>query len=332
MKNYKRTFRSLIQEYVDNDPQYNFGGLIPNAILLPPPPDPTPSPTGTAQPTPTPSITPSVTPTMTNTPTNTPTNTGTMTPTPTPSAAAFDADAAIYLDQVLFAGGTLDATMSAATNTMFTDLKLEGIYSKIFCLYPFLGGVANSHAINAVDPSTFFVNWSGGITHNADGVKGNGTNGIGNTQWVQNVQTTASNTSMGYYMVLSGNVAYDMGRQVSGGYLTLNNFQSSTNFRSAINTSLVNFQTNMVGQPGFYGLARNSSTQVSWISPTNSALVNNNELGALATSSVILLQLPGIGTTSSKTYGTFFISEGLTLTELQNLASIVTTFNNTIGR
>lgn len=323
MKNYKRTFRSLIQEYVDNDPQYNFGGLIPNAILLPPPPDPTPSPTGTAQPTPTPSITPSVTPTNTSTPT----------PTPTPSAAAFDVDAAIYLDAVLFAGGSVDATMSAATNTMFTDLKLEGIYSKLFCLYPLMGGVANAHAINAVDPSSFFIQWFGGVTHDALGSKGNGTTGYGNTQWIQNNETTAANTTLGLYMSVSGNNAYDMGRQVSGGYLTINNHQNYTNFRSAINAGLVNFQTNMSGETGFYGLSRASSTQVTRYTPSTPGLTTNNtETASLATGPLGLMTLSGLGTASSKTYGTFVIAEGLSLTELQNLASIVTTFNNTIGR
>lgn len=253
---------------------------------------------------------------------------------PAPTPPPFDADAAFYLNEVLVAGGTgITATYSAATDTMFTNLKSEGIYSKIFCMYPLIGGVQDAHAINAVDPNTFLMLWSGGITHNADGARGNGVNGFGNTQWVQSAQTTSANTSMGFYMVLSGNNSFDMGRQVSGGFLTINNFNANTNFRAAINAGLANFQTNMSGQTGFYGLARNNGTQVSFISPSNTGTtVSNNETTGLATASVGVMTVSGFGTLSNKTYGTFFISEGLTLTELQNLSSIVTTFNNTIGR
>jgi hypothetical protein len=223
--------------------------------------------------------------------------------------------------------------MSSATNNLFYQLKADGIYNKLFALYPFIGAAASPHRINAVNLTAFTISWSGVITHNTDGVKGNGTNGFGNTNWIQNNHTTTGNTSLGFYMVLSGNSAYDMGRQVAGGFLTLNNSQSSINFRAAINRGLVNFQTNMSGQTGFYGLARNSGTQVSYISPSNAGTtVNNTETATLATGTLGLMTLSGFGTASTKTYGTFVIAQGLSLSELQDLSSAITTFNNALGR
>ena len=88
-------------------------------------------------PTPTPSVTPTMTPTMTVTPTNTQTptqtptptvtptmtQTPTVTPTPTPSGLSFDVDAQAFLQDVTTSGGTLDYTISAATNQLFVDLK-----------------------------------------------------------------------------------------------------------------------------------------------------------------------------------------------------------------
>jgi hypothetical protein len=89
----------------------------------------------------------------------------------------------------------------------------------------------------------------------------------------------------------------------------------------------------MTGQTGFYGISRNNGTQVSYISPSNAGTtVNNTETAALATGALPILRVIGLNSLSNKTYGTFFIAEGLTLTELQNLSSIITTFNNTIGR
>jgi hypothetical protein len=250
-------------------------------------------------------------------------------PVPPP---AFDADAAAFLNQVLVSGGTLDATISGATNTLFTELKSQGIYNKMFALYPLVGGVAASHAINAANLSSYTITWVGGITHNSDGVMGNGISGYGDTQWIQNNETTTGNTAVGFYMVASGNTAFDFGRQYVGGFVALNNYQLSTNLRGGMNTNLLNYQTGMSGETGFYGISRNNGTQVLHISPFTSGTVTSNQGATLATGSLGLMTAFGFGTASSKTYGTFVIAEGLTLTELQNLSLIITTFNNTIGR
>jgi hypothetical protein len=276
-------------------------------------------------------------PTPTPTQSVTPTNTTTPTPTPTPSGAAFDADAEVYLEQVLFAGGTgITATVSGATNTLFTQLKSDGIYSKLEVLYPYLGGVANSTAINALDPSSYFMQWLGGITHDEYGVKGNGTNGYGETGWIQNAETTTGNTSIGLYMVFSGTgtgaIQYDMGSSNANSTFTLNNYQNNANLRAAINAPLTNFVTNMSGETGFYALSRNNGTQVSYLTPSSSATVANNETLPLGSTEVEVMRWPGIGSFSNKTYGTHFIGQGLTLTELEDLGNAITTFNTTIGR
>jgi hypothetical protein len=128
MKNYKRTFASLITNYVDEQQQYNYGGLVPNIVIYPSPTPPPPSPSITPTFTPTPSITaaptstptntptttrtPTPTTTTTRTPTPTTTTTQTPTPTPTPSAAPFEPDDITGLigwwkstDNVVFGGG-----------------------------------------------------------------------------------------------------------------------------------------------------------------------------------------------------------------------------------
>ena len=145
----------------------------------PTPVTPTPTPTNTSTPTPTPSST--VTPTPTVTPTST------LTPTPTPSSGpAFDSDAAAYLADVLSAGGTgITSTVSGATNTLFTELKTEGLYSKLIVWYPYLGGIDTSHAIMGDrTQSTYDMTFYGGVTHSSNGIIGNGSNGLGSTNYV----------------------------------------------------------------------------------------------------------------------------------------------------
>jgi len=92
-----------------------------------------------------------------------------------------DADAAAYLADVITSGGTIDATMSAATNTLFTELKSAGLYSKIYTMYPYLGGTAASNSINAKLDKSFDITWNGGMTHDISGSTGNGTNAYGDT-------------------------------------------------------------------------------------------------------------------------------------------------------
>lgn len=133
-------------------------------------------------PIPSPTPTPSITPTQTITPTPTITPTSTLTPTPTPSALpSGTTEANIYLSSVVAAGGTIDTTISAATRTLFTSLVSNNLYDKMVALYPYIGGVANSSAINAVNPGTYNITWFGGMTFSNSGATGNGTNGYGET-------------------------------------------------------------------------------------------------------------------------------------------------------
>lgn len=176
----------------------------PTPTITPSPVTPTPTPTITSTPTitPTETITPTITSTpaatSSPTPTPTPTITETITPTPTltptitPSGGVpFDADAAAYLTQLILSGGTgITPTISAATNTLFTELKSNGLYSKIDVMYPFLGGTTNSHAINAVNLSSFNLSFNGGWVHSSTGALGNGTDA-----WADTNYNTLSNGS-----------------------------------------------------------------------------------------------------------------------------------------
>lgn len=168
--NQKRLDRTYFQgEYV-----YNYGGYIPGIILPQPTPQPSPTPTNTPSPSPTPSITPTITSSPTPTFTPTPTQTPTPSPSPVPS---FDPDAKLYLEEVILQGGTLNATLSAATDTLFVSLKSAGLYSKMIAFYPILGGVAGSHRLNGNRTNSVYdMNLFGTWNHTSTNMIGNGTN------------------------------------------------------------------------------------------------------------------------------------------------------------
>ena len=141
----------------------------------------TPTPTPTSSITPTITPTSSITPTPSITPSITPTSSITPTPTPSSSVPSIDPDAAAYLADVVASGGTTNPTIESAVDTLFTDLKSNGLYSKIFAMYPYVGGTASSHAIEAKLNKSFDITWFGGMTHDVSGSTGNGSNGYGDT-------------------------------------------------------------------------------------------------------------------------------------------------------
>ena len=102
----------------------------------------------------------------------------------TQAGGGLDPDATAYINAVITAGGTLSAGDETAIQTFFVGLKAASIYSKIACMYPFMGGVASSNAINAVNPGgAFDLTLNGGWTHTSGGAKANGTNAYANTQF-----------------------------------------------------------------------------------------------------------------------------------------------------
>jgi hypothetical protein len=304
---------------------------------------PTVTPTNTETPTPTVTETPTQTPTNTETSTPTPTNTNTPTttssPTPTASAAAFDADAATYLNAVLVAGGTgITSTVSAATNTMFVSLKSAGLYTKIDALYPFLGGTASSTKWNAKNPvdtnAAYRITWAGGITYTqAKGVIGNGSSGVGNTNWYQS-GTTTGNTTLAYFISQSGTTGFEMGVQYPSGWLVLQ-ASNGTSTRGSINTGGLNVLTGTTNAQAinFFGLTRTNTTQMSFVRAGGGVqTINVNTTIGNTNAALGVLAALGFGGFTNKGLGSSVIGVGMTTTELGNLRDIITTFNTTLGR
>jgi len=170
--------QTIPYDYLSSNYEGNYSIYIPTANKTCPlqvgtPPSPSPSPTSSVTPSVTPSITPSVT--------VTPTPSVTITPTPSASVPSGDADANAYIAAIQASGGTTDTTIENAIQTLFTSLKSNGLYSKIDAMYPYVGGTAASHAIEAKLNKSFDITWYGGMTHDVSGSTGNGSNGYGDT-------------------------------------------------------------------------------------------------------------------------------------------------------
>ena len=112
---------------------------------------------------------------------------------------AIDPDAQAFL----MAAGIVDATITSAINNLVVGLKGASLWTKMKAIYPFVGGTATTHKFNLKDPRdldvAFRLTFFGGITHSANGVQGNGTNGYANTHFLPSINGISASWSHSIY-------------------------------------------------------------------------------------------------------------------------------------
>jgi hypothetical protein len=331
------------------------GDIIPPSPTPTSSPTPTPSitptltssptPTQTSSPTPTPSITP--TSTLTPTPTITPSPTSSPlpvspTPTPTPSPSAFDPDAETYLLAVSAAGGILDPTISAATNTLYTSLKSNNLYDKLNVFYPIVGATSGSTALmgKRVSGTTYDITWTNpqNITFDYSGATGDGSTAYGDTNFngfneistaggapshlslYIGTNTSGSQSDMGVrtptsnWIIAVGFGNEFFGWQYSGGGAGTNELLYNNNDKRGM---YVNTRTSNILLKGF----RNSVLKDTK-SYTETKTIPNATIRIMNDTSLY----------SNRRFQFVSIGQGLNDTEAQTLSTIINTFQTTLGR
>ena len=85
----------------------------------------------------------------------------------------------------LTATGITDPTISSAIINLVISLKNFGIWTKMYAIYPMVGGTAFTNKFNLINPldtnAAFRLNFVGGWTHSANGALPNGTNAYADT-------------------------------------------------------------------------------------------------------------------------------------------------------
>jgi hypothetical protein len=132
------------------------------------------------------------------------------TTTTTTTTAAFDPAAQAFIT----AAGITDPTQQAAINNLVIGLKADGLWASMYAIYPFVGGTASTHKWNLKDPrdlsAAFRIGFNGGMTHSANGILFNGTNG-----WADTSNTNDTATFGVYTRNVTDNGADYMGSQDS---------------------------------------------------------------------------------------------------------------------
>ena len=262
-------------------------------------------------------------------------------------ASVTDSDATAFVT----AAGITDSTQISALNTLVTDLKTYGLWTKMKALYPFVGGSAASHKFNLKDPrdldAAYRLVFNGGWVHSSTGALPNGTTAFADTKLNATILTKSS-THLSFYSktnnpTIASTGRVDIGCQIGaltsmfmgisdyGGYnvsmyVNSGNYISSTNPTDTRGFMLSTVQS-LTSLKSFWYQSGGSFTQKgSTITTVSGDLPNNN----------IYISRNGSSTSSyefSNRESVFAsIGDGLTDTEALNFYISVQKFQTTIGR
>ncbi len=245
-----------------------------------------------------------------------------------------DADAQAFIT----AAGITDATQQSAINTLVTDLKGYGIWSKMKAIYPFVGGTASAHKWNLKDPrdldAAFRLVFSGGGTHASTGWTPNGVNGYGDTKLIESTNFSLNNQHISFYSRTNTNgLFFDIGTTdgvsistIISRYTDLTYFRvqgTDTGFTTVTNSAAF-YLANRVSSAGTRNL-RNSTQYIRTASNQGLVPTYPHYIGALNSSGTASLFSPRECAFAS-------IGDGLTDTEAANLYTAVQAYQTTLSR
>ena len=236
---------------------------------------------------------------------------------------SYDADAKKFIDS----SGITDTIQKRAINTLVVQLKDSSLWSKMICVYPLVGGTASTTKWNLKDPrdldAAYRITFSGGWTFSNNGANPNGINSVANSHFNPSVSGTLTSQAFGYDSrenVSSSNIDFGVDNNINNiyGYLS---YAGQTAYSSIYSASYLN--PIRVGSNYFYQVSRVG---------TNVSVYDNGSLlrsGTLATSSlyngVIKFGMAG------RELDFFYISTGLTASEMLMMYNIVSQFKTDLG-
>jgi len=252
-----------------------------------------------------------------------------------------DADAQAFVNAAVIE----DQVQATAINTLVTDLKGYGVWTKMKAIYPFVGGTATTHKWNLKDPrdldAAFRLVFSGGGTHASTGWLPNGTNGYADTKLNPSGLINANNISISTYLrTNTDGVFCDIGASTNATtvlyqysiYARLSNVayadlgsQSAGRITYANTDSRGHFISTRISSTSFKGFQNSTLKATLTTLQTQSILSRVLFLGAM-NDSISTIQF------SNRELAFAHIGDGLTDTEASNLYTAVQAYQTTLSR
>lgn len=252
----------------------------------------------------------------------------------------YDADAQAFMTAAVIT----DTTQKTAVNTLVTDLKAAGIWTKIKAIYPMVGGTASSHKWNLKDPrdldAAYRLVFNGGWTHSSTGALPDGTTAYADTKLIPLLNLNGL-SHLSYYSrsntvtAAMFGVQDDLTSSQTQMYIEAN---KSNDSYSLCNTSGSTITVSAASTLGMYIVSRQSSSLLK-------AYKNGSIAGSNSATSILALSSKPIYlgafnywfNTQTIVYGNkqnafASIGDGLSDTEASNLYTAVQLFNTTLSR
>lgn len=251
-------------------------------------------------------------------------------------ATAIDPDAQAFLT----AAGIVDATITSAINNLVVGLKSAGLWAKMKAIYPFVGGTATTHKFNLKDPRdldvAYRITWFGGVTHDANGVQGNGTNGYANTHlkvndlnqdsnfvgWYSRTEGDQSTVEYGARITANQNSFFTLSRAIGGTASLRNNVSTS---------SLIPLNTI---SSGFLGQGRTSNSSIFFRRRDSVNVLVSNRTFTPSSLDIFLMALNDVPALffSTRQFTFFCFAEDISSADSDNIKTAVDTFQTTLSR
>ena len=261
--------------------------------------------------------------------------------TPIYSSNATDVNARLFLG----ATNIQDATITSAVDTLVQGLKTDGIWSKLKAVYPFVGGTATTHKFNLAnaldEDNSFRLAFSGGITHDANGMLPNGVNAFANTFLNSSTNLVKGSAHLSVYSRTNSNLGspYDMGNSsnlagtADPTYL-ITRYSSNVAIIGIADQSFATSIASTDSRGFFSGGTNGSSTQKIF---KNGSIIKTGTtgVGSLANNALYISASNNAGTASlfsNKQIAFSTIGDGLSDTEASNLYTRVQAFQTTLNR
>lgn len=236
------------------------------------------------------------------------------------------------------AASITDPTQQSAIDTLVTDLKGYGIWTKMKAIYPFVGGTASTHKWNLKDPrdldAAFRLVFNGGWAHSSTGALPNGINGFADTRLSPQTDIGGFNISFGVYIPTP--------HKNTSGHGCWNTLSQRCNLIQFAGTHYSTITTTTTAAESVGVLTKFIST--SRLDSSTHKLYNNGVLLDTDTTTETVA-LPNVNFSfsyvtnsgASTQYGNnelrfSYLSEGLNDTEMSDFYTAVQAFNTTLSR
>lgn len=233
-----------------------------------------------------------------------------------PAAAAFFA-----------AAGITDGTQKSAWNDFVIGRKSAGYYSKFHALFPLMGGTANQHKWDAITLTA--GTFSGTVTHDANGITGDGSTGRFDTG-LDVASTDENSISFGAYSRTNVDGAEaDIGAFSEMAILPrLGNVSYYDDDFPAARIAVGNSDSR-----GLFSLSRTGATALSAYKNGSSVGTSSGAASTPASTNFALMAAATDGTRSSTRNIAFaFIAEGLSDAENADLYTAIQALQTALGR